>query len=69
VYINWLLSRKVQTSLVQALRVASRRLDVRPGDPEVAIDSNHLDQYVPHQYEHLLHLRQRSVELAQTFLR
>ncbi len=68
VYINWLLSQKAQKSVTEALRLNSRRLDVPTGNPETVIDPDRLEDFVPHQYEHFLQLRQRSVELASKFL-
>ena len=68
VYINWLLSQKAQKSVAQALRLNSRRLDVPTGNPETVIDPDRLEDFVPHQYEHFLQLRRRSVELTSKFL-
>lgn len=69
VFINWLLQQKTQSRLTQALRLNSRRLDVPPGDLESVIDAKRIQDYVPHQSEELLPLRQRSVALAAKLLR
>ena len=67
-FINWLLQQKVQSNLAQALKTNSRRLDVPPGDPEAVIDLKRIKDYVPHQYEKHLQLRQRMIELAMKLL-
>ena len=69
VYINWLLSQKGQSNVAQTLRMNSRRLDVQTSDPEARIDPGHMENYIPHQYENFLPLRQQSVDLAVKFLR
>lgn len=68
VFINWLLTQKVQNHLTSVLRTNSRRLDVPPGDPESVLDPNRIQEYVPHQYETFLPVRQRSAELAAKLL-
>jgi len=47
VYVNWLLSRKTQEKLAQVAQVNSRRVDVKPGNPESAPDPKRIAQYLP----------------------
>lgn len=69
VYINWLLSQKAQENLAQTLGLNSRRLDVEARNPEVMLDPDRIENYVPHQYENFLPLRRRTAELAAQFLK
>ena len=64
VYINWLLTKKVQTRLSAATRQNSRRLDVPPAYPEVVPDPERLDKYIPSQVEELLPIRRRAQQLT-----
>ena len=64
VYINWLLTQKVQTQLSASTRQNSRRLDVPPAYPEVVPDPERLDKYIPSQVEELLPIRQRAQQLT-----
>lgn len=63
-FVNWLLTAKVQQSLTKAVQQNSRRLDVPPGAPDEVADPNKMDQYVAHQTEDLLPLRQQAAKLA-----
>jgi iron(III) transport system substrate-binding protein len=51
VFINWILTRDIQTDLDQAVKINSRRKGVLPGAPHNAIDTSRLDQYFGHQTE------------------
>jgi len=50
-YINWLLTRAVQTRLMEAMKLDSRRKDVPLGKPEDAIDYSQFGSYVGGQTE------------------
>lgn len=69
VYVNWLLTKKIQTRMAAATKQNSRRLDVPPADAEAAPDPKRLDSYILSQAEELLPLRQRAQQLAKEFLR
>ena len=69
VYINWLLTKDVQTRLSAATKQNSRRLDVPAADPEAVPDPARMDQYIPTQKEELLPVRRRALQLARDFLR
>ena len=69
VFLNWVLTQKTQSRLTQALKLNSRRLDVPPGDPEVLVDPSEGRNYIPHQSEEYLYLRQRGAELAAQLLK
>ena len=51
VYVNWLLSKKTQEKLAQAAQFNSRRADVKPGNPESAVDPKRIDQYLQMSHE------------------
>ena len=68
VYINWLLQRQSQMRLTQVLETNSRRVDVPVGDLESAVDPNRIEAYIPHQFETMLPVRQRALELAMKLL-
>ena len=69
VYINWLLTKDVQTRLSAATQQNSRRLDVPPADPGAVPDPTRLDDYIPTQKEELLPVRRRAQQLGMDFLR
>jgi iron(III) transport system substrate-binding protein len=69
VFINWLLTREVQTRVAQIVESNSRRLDVAPGSPESAVDPARLHEYILNQDEVLLPLRERAQALALELLR
>jgi ABC-type Fe3+ transport system substrate-binding protein len=64
VFVNWLLTQKVQDRIVKHVEVNSRRLDVPPGDPTEILEPDRLADYVPHQYEELLPTRRRAQQLG-----
>jgi ABC-type Fe3+ transport system substrate-binding protein len=53
VYVNWLLTRDVQASLMQAVQLNSRRNDVPLGAPDQALDMGHIKDYIGTQIEDL----------------
>ncbi len=69
VYINWLLTQRVQTRLSAATKQNSRRLDVPAADPVAVPDLHRLDSYIPGQAEELLPVRQQALELARALLK
>jgi len=64
VYINWLLTKEVQTRISAATNQNSRHLEVPPADPEAVPDPQRLDAYIPSQVEELLPIRQRAQQLT-----
>jgi iron(III) transport system substrate-binding protein len=64
VFVNWLLTQKVQERIAKAVEVNSRRVDVSPADPSEILEPSHLADYVPHQYEELLPTRRRAQQLG-----
>jgi iron(III) transport system substrate-binding protein len=67
-FINWLLTREVQTRLMQAIKLNSRRLDVPPGAPDRIIDPGRIAEYVPAQGEEIQPHQQRVTELLRQYL-
>jgi iron(III) transport system substrate-binding protein len=63
-FINWVLSRRVQQQLSKTIETNSRRLDVPPVAPAEQPDPARMAEYVPHQSEALLLQRQRTLQLA-----
>ena len=51
VFINWILTKEVQTELDAVIKINSRRKGVPLGAPHNAIDVTRLDQYFGHQTE------------------
>ncbi len=69
VFVNWLLTQKVQDQVARTVEVNSLRLDVSPGNPDLALDPKRLQDYVPHQYESFLSTRKRAQQLATELLK
>jgi ABC-type Fe3+ transport system substrate-binding protein len=63
VFVNWLLTRDVQSRVMKAVKVNSRRKDVPLGDPNVAIDYAKLDEYVGGQTEYMQPFQKRAAEI------
>ena len=63
VFINWLLTREVQTRIMKAVKLNSRRKDVPLGDPSVAIDYAKLGEYVGGQTEYMQQYQKRASEI------
>lgn len=68
-YLNWLLTQKVQAKLTSALQENSRRVDGRPGEPEGVVDPARLKESVFHMSEELLMARTRAQQLAAELIR
>ncbi len=68
VYINWLLSQKGQTRLAEIGKTNSWRVDVKPGDPSLAMDPKRVQQYTNITDEKNVAVRQRAEELAKELL-
>jgi iron(III) transport system substrate-binding protein len=69
VFINWLLTQRIQTELSKRVELNSRRLDVAPVAPDEVPDSQRLHEYIPHQEEELLPTRHRAQQLATDLLK
>jgi ABC-type Fe3+ transport system substrate-binding protein len=69
VFVNWLLSRDVQTRIAQTVQLNSRRLDVPPGDLATAPDPAKLHEYILNQDEVALVPRERAQALAMELLK
>jgi iron(III) transport system substrate-binding protein len=69
VFINWILTREVQTRIAQTVQLNSRRLDVPPGDPATAPDPAKLNDYILNQDEVALVPRERAQALAMELLK
>jgi ABC-type Fe3+ transport system substrate-binding protein len=69
VYVNWLLSQKVQQKLVDNVKLNSRRLDVKPGDPATVLTAQNKDKYFMHYKEEYLDLKLRIFDLQNQLLK
>ena len=67
-YVNWLLTKEVQTRLSAATKQNSRRLDVPVADSLSAPDPHQLKSYVASQAEEMLPVRQRAQAIAREVL-
>lgn len=68
VFVNWILTEKVQTDLMQAVQLNSRRKGVPLGDPSVALDPTKIDQYVGSQTEEMQEYQDKAAELFRTLI-
>jgi iron(III) transport system substrate-binding protein len=68
VYVNWLMSQKGQAKLAEIAKTNSWRVDVKPGDPELAMDPKKIQQYVNMTDERHVGTRQRAFELAKELI-
>lgn len=69
VYVNWLLGRKTQARLAEVAKLNSRRADVPPGDPELALDPKRVKHYVDVSDEENMHVRLKIHQLAKELLK
>ena len=63
VFVNWLLTQKIQAQIMTAVKMNSRRKDVPLGDPDSAIDYSHLGEYVGGQTELMQDYQKRASEI------
>jgi ABC-type Fe3+ transport system substrate-binding protein len=63
-FVNWVLTQRIQQRITQAVQDNSRRLDVPPGDPERVPDPNQMGAYVANQTEELLPTRRKAQQIA-----
>jgi ABC-type Fe3+ transport system substrate-binding protein len=63
-FINWLLTQRIQQQVSQAVVDNSRRVDVPPADPNATPDPSKMSTYVQHQTEELLPARRRAQQIA-----
>ena len=68
-YVNWLLSRKTQGRLAQVAELNSRRTDVKPGDPESALDLRRVGHYLDVSDEEHVEARNKVRKLAKELLK
>jgi len=68
-FVNWLLSRETQAALSKTVAYNSRRLDVAAADPNTGADPACVADYVYDQYEDIIPLKQRVIELSKQLLR
>jgi iron(III) transport system substrate-binding protein len=69
VFINWILTRKVQAELMQAVKLNSRRNDVPLGDPASAVDTSKLSEYVGSQHEEMDYYHKKAAALLREIVR
>jgi len=69
VYINWLLSEKTQARLAEIAKTNSRRTDVKPGNPDLALDPKRFREYLDISDEKYAPVKLRAQALAKELLR
>jgi len=69
VYVNWLLSRKTQARLAEVAQLNSRRADVKPGNPELALDPKRMRHYLDVSDEEHVEARLKAQQLAKQLLK
>jgi len=68
VYVNWLLSEKTQARLAEMAQTNSRRLSVKPGNPELALDPKRIQKYLDISDEKYAPVKVRAQELAKELI-
>jgi ABC-type Fe3+ transport system substrate-binding protein len=69
VFINWILKEEVQRPLMQVAQLNSRRKGIPSGDPDGAIETDNLDQYVGGQTEEMRDYQDRMSTLFNEILK
>lgn len=68
VFVNWLLSQKTQAKLAEVAQMNSRRLDVKPGNPELAVDTKRIGHYVQMSGESNLEAKVKAQQLGKELI-
>lgn len=68
VYLNWLLSQKTQQRLAEVAKTNSLRVDVKPGNPDFALDPKAAKAYLDISDEKYAAVKFRAQELAKQLL-
>jgi iron(III) transport system substrate-binding protein len=68
VFVNWILTKDVQTQIMTAVKMNSRRKDVPLGDPEDAVDYSRLNEYIGGQSEEMQAYQKRASEIFKEVL-
>ncbi len=69
VFINWLLTQKVQAQLGEVAQMNSRRIDVKPGNPELALNRNRINNYLKMPGEESLQAKLKAQELSKQLIK
>ena len=69
VYVNWLLSKKTQTGLADVAKLNSRRIDVKPGNPELALDPKRIGQYLAMSNEEALESKIKAQQIGKELIK
>ena len=68
-FINWLLTPKVQTQLMVAVELNSMRTDVLPAAPNRAVPADRLSEYVPDQTEEVMPYQEKAGDIFKELLK
>ncbi len=68
VYINWLLGQKAQARLAEVAKTNSRRVDVKQGQPALALEAKHIQEYLDVSDEKYAPVKLRAQQLAKELL-
>jgi len=69
VFVNWLLSQKVQVQLGQVAQMNSRRTDVKPGNPELALNPKRIGNYLQMPGEESLQAKLKAQQLGKQLIK
>lgn len=69
VFINWLLTKEVQTEMMKVLQLNSRRNDVPLGDPDEAVEIERLSEYFASQAEEMQEYQDKTAELYRQLIK
>jgi len=68
VFVNWLLSQKTQAKLGEVAQMNSRRLDVKPGNPDLAVDPKRIGSYFQMSGEGSLEAKLKAQQLGKELI-
>ena len=68
-FVNWLLTRNVQTELTAAVQLNSRRTDVPPGAPDRIVPEDQMSEYVGDQNEEAMQYQEKVLPLLKQFIK
>ncbi len=69
VYVNWLLSHKTQARLAEIAQTNSRRTDVQPGNPELALNPKRMGEYLDISDEKYASVKVKAQQLAKQLIK
>ncbi len=69
VFVNWLLSQRTQDQLARVAKLNSRRVDVKPGTPDLAVDPKRIGNYIQLSGEGALEAKLKAEQLGKQLIK